>query len=117
MVWMFNRSDIKNNGEKLIPGLPLLFSAAYILFTGHFIDLNLFSMEKLILSVLLSSTLSLAAQELQPTVSQALLKVQVVDNKNKPQPGQLVTFKSPKDGKIYNGTTDAAGKFSILIPP
>ncbi|HLP20726.1 MAG TPA: OmpA family protein [Chitinophagales bacterium] len=57
------------------------------------------------------------AQELKPTATQALLKVQVIDNKNKPLANQQVTFTSLKDKKEFSGKTDAQGKFSILIPP
>jgi len=76
-------------------------------------------MKKIMLLLMISPILQLAAQQapLKATLTQALLKVIVVDDKNKPQTGQLVTFTSKKDGKQYNGTTDATGKFSMLIPP
>lgn len=75
-----------------------------------------------LLSLLLSCVLCLMsivsfAQELKADMTHALLKVEVVDNKQKPQANQLVSFVAIKDGKEFNGTTDAQGKFSILIPP
>lgn len=57
------------------------------------------------------------AQELKPTTTQAVLKVLVQDDKNKPLPNQAVTFISKTDKKEYSGITDASGRFSMLIPP
>ena len=74
-------------------------------------------MKKLFAAILLFTMFRVSAQELKPTITQALVKVLVVNDKNKPQAGQLVTFASTKDGKKYTGTTDATGKFSVLIPP
>jgi outer membrane protein OmpA-like peptidoglycan-associated protein len=76
-------------------------------------------MKKLLVLVIINTALQLCALQapLKATLSQALLQVIVVDDKNKPQTGQLVTFTSKKDGKMYNGTTDGAGKFNMLIPP
>jgi len=76
-------------------------------------------MKKLLVLVIVSAALHLSAQQqpLKATMTQALLKVQVVDDKNKPQAGQAITFTSKKDGKVYSGTTDGEGKFSMLIPP
>ncbi len=62
-------------------------------------------------------TTYLFAQELKPTPTQALLRVAVVNDKEKPQAKQEVSFTSTKDGKEFKGTTDASGKFSLLIPP
>ena len=74
-------------------------------------------MKKLFFLAFVFSIVQVQAQELKATLTQALLKVLVVDNKNKPQGGQVITFTSAKDGKEFTGTTDAAGKFSMLIPP
>ena len=74
-------------------------------------------MKKAILFAVVFTVFQLSAQELKPTLNQAVLKVFVKDNKDKPQAGQVVTFKSVKDGKEYTGTTNAEGKFSMLIPP
>ncbi len=60
--------------------------------------------------------LKLAAQDLQPTETEALLNVAVVNFANKPQEGEVVTFISTKDEKSFTGTTQADGKFSLLIP-
>jgi OmpA-OmpF porin, OOP family len=76
-------------------------------------------MKKLLTLIIVFTALHISAQQqaLKPTMTQALLKVLVVDDKNKPQAAQLITFTSKKDGKIYSGTTDNAGAFSMLIPP
>lgn len=55
-------------------------------------------------------------QELQPTDSDAVLKVSVIDFDKKPLTGEKVTFLSEKAKKLYSGVTDATGKFEILIP-
>jgi outer membrane protein OmpA-like peptidoglycan-associated protein len=67
--------------------------------------------------LLLISTTQLFSQDLKPTLTQALLKVVVVNDKEKPQVDQAVSFISVKDAKTYNGTTGADGKFAILVPP
>ena len=59
----------------------------------------------------------ISAQELKADMEHALLKVEVLDNKKKPQANQYISFVSLKEGKQYGGTTNAQGKFSILIPP
>ena len=71
----------------------------------------MFSLLLVILSI------SVSAQELKPTATEALLKVLVVNDKNKPQVSQFVTFVSEKDKKEYSGTTGADGKFQLLVPP
>ncbi|MDZ4844597.1 MAG: OmpA family protein [Chitinophagales bacterium] len=60
--------------------------------------------------------LSAVAQDMKPTDTEALLNVVVVNADNKPQEGEVITFLSLKDEKTFTGTTDAEGKFSILIP-
>ena len=74
-------------------------------------------MKRLIALAILFIAIGLRAQELKPTLSQALLKVVVIDDKNKPQGNLPVSFTSIKDGKEYTGSTNADGKFSILVPP
>jgi len=76
-------------------------------------------MRKLLFLTMICTALQISAQQapLKATMTQALLKVEVIDDKHKPQAGQLITFTSKKDGKVYSNTTDAAGKFSMLIPP
>jgi OmpA-OmpF porin, OOP family len=73
-------------------------------------------MKTLSLCLFLLTVVRLSGQELKATVGQGLVKVLVVNDKSKPQVGQLITFTSTKDQKKYTDTTDAAGKFSILIP-
>jgi outer membrane protein OmpA-like peptidoglycan-associated protein len=55
-------------------------------------------------------------QELEPTETEALLKVSVIDAMNKPLRGEKVSFTSDKTKKVYKGTTDTSGKFELLIP-
>ncbi len=74
-------------------------------------------MKNLFFCALVIISQTLLAQELKPTATQALLKVVVVNDKNKPQANQLVTFTSIKDGKAFSGTTNPSGKFELLIPP
>ena len=76
-------------------------------------------MKNLILFALLYTCTQLNAQQapLKATATQALLKVIVVDDKKKPQDGQMITFTAVKDAKEYMGVTDAQGRFSLLIPP
>jgi outer membrane protein OmpA-like peptidoglycan-associated protein len=57
------------------------------------------------------------AQELKPTLSQAVLTVIVEDDKGKPQTEKKITLTSEKNGRQYSGTTNADGKFVLLIPP
>ena len=64
-------------------------------------------MNKFFLFAFILISANVSAQELKPTMTQALLKVSVVDDKNKPQANQRVTFTSVKDGKEFSGTTDA----------
>lgn len=56
------------------------------------------------------------SQQLQPNDSDALVNVAVVNFQNKPMPGEKVSFQSAKTNKIYSGTTDATGKFEMLMP-
>ncbi len=71
---------------------------------------------KNILFVLSLGILDVSAQTLEPTATDALLNVSVVNDKDKPLKGEEITFVSLKDGKTYTGTTNADGKFSLLIP-
>ena len=74
-------------------------------------------MKNILFIVLLFTASCISAQELKATLTQAHLKVSVIDDKKNPQAGQSVTFTSAKDGKVFSGTTDANGKFEMLIPP
>ena len=73
-------------------------------------------MKEILFLILLFAGVYVSAQELNPTTTQAVLKVLVENDKKKPQVGQKVSFISLKDAKEYGGTTDATGRFSILIP-
>lgn len=59
---------------------------------------------------------NLFAQRLKPTQTECLLLVDVVNEKNKSQGGESVTFISQKTGKTYSGVTADTGKFLILVP-
>jgi outer membrane protein OmpA-like peptidoglycan-associated protein len=73
-------------------------------------------MKKFLFSLLFLAAIRLSAQQLNPTTTQAVLKVLVENDKKKPQVGQKVSFVSLKDGKEYAGTTNGEGNFSMLIP-
>ncbi len=57
-----------------------------------------------------------SAQELEPTLTEACLIVNVTDNKNKAQVGETVTFENTVTKKQYSGVTKENGKFNILVP-
>jgi outer membrane protein OmpA-like peptidoglycan-associated protein len=75
-------------------------------------------MKKLILLLFLPSLLGIKsyAQKLEPTEKDALITVSVVNEKNKPQGGEQVTFESIKTKKVFSGVTKDGGKFDILVP-
>jgi len=76
-------------------------------------------MKKIFLALILfSSTFSysLSAQDLEPTGTEALLTVTVINPQNKSEEGETVSFVSEKTKKVYTGVTNAEGKFEILIP-
>jgi outer membrane protein OmpA-like peptidoglycan-associated protein len=61
-------------------------------------------------------TVFLPAQELKPTLTQALIKVKALDDKRIAQTKNTITFSSKKDGKQYSGVTNETGQFSLLLP-
>lgn len=71
---------------------------------------------KLIGLLLIVSVLTSRAQVLEPTADKALLNVIVTNDKQKPLEGEIVSFISAKDKKVYKSHTKADGKFSILVP-
>ncbi len=77
-------------------------------------------MKKLLLlfisPVIFYNSPSVSAQELKPTEKEALLTVSVVNEKEKAQVGEQVTFESITTKKTYSGVTKAGGKFDILVP-
>jgi OmpA-OmpF porin, OOP family len=73
-------------------------------------------MKTIFTSALFLSVLFSSAQTLQPTETEALLTVVVVDKAQKPLEGEKVTFVASKDKKMYSGVTKADGKFDLLVP-
>lgn len=73
-------------------------------------------MKKIITFLILVSSFYLNAQDLQPTETEALLTVVVVDKSQKALEGETVTFIATKDKKVYSGVTKANGKFDLLVP-
>jgi outer membrane protein OmpA-like peptidoglycan-associated protein len=67
-----------------------------------------------ILCILIS--ISLFAQNTEPTETQALLKVTVTNYKEAPRQNEPITFESSKTKEQYSGVTNEKGKFSILVP-
>lgn len=67
-----------------------------------------------ILFILLSKVCG--AQNLVPTMSEALLKVKVTDLDDNPSQGEIITFINKQNQNAYEGITDDNGLFEILIP-
>jgi OOP family OmpA-OmpF porin len=63
-----------------------------------------------------TASFSQTPDELQPTDSQALVEVIVVNANLKSQEGEKISFVSVKTGKAYEGTTNEDGKFKVLVP-
>lgn len=63
---------------------------------------------------MLAGTLGFA--QLEPTETEALLTVEVINKSTSSKEGELVEFVAQKTGKKYSGVTDLSGKFSVLIP-
>ncbi|MDN5214327.1 OmpA family protein [Fulvivirgaceae bacterium BMA12] len=57
-----------------------------------------------------------SAQELAPTLTEALLKVKVTDLNDIPSQGEIITFINKQNQRTYEGITDTDGMFQILIP-
>jgi outer membrane protein OmpA-like peptidoglycan-associated protein len=74
-------------------------------------------MKKILIALLLVPAAQLLAQDLKPTLTQALLTVIVQDDKGKPEPDKKITLTSKKTGQQFTGVTNAEGKFVLLIPP
>lgn len=79
-------------------------------------------MKKLILLFLLPSLLGEGlgvrsfAQKLEASEKDALITVNVVNEKKKPQVGEKVMFENLADKKVYSGVTKENGKFDVLVP-
>ena len=77
---------------------------------------NFVNMRYTILLMLVIAALRIAAQELQPTDTEAVLTVLVLDAEKVPRQDQKVTLLGQEDERSYQGITDANGKFQVLIP-
>lgn len=55
-------------------------------------------------------------QTLKPTETEALINVIVTNEKHNPRKGDVIIFENEKSKVSYTGTSDASGKFSILLP-
>lgn len=64
----------------------------------------------------LSAIIVFAQEQLAPTETEALVKVNVTTKDGTPQVGEKVQFKSTKDGNKQVHTSNAEGKFDILLP-
>lgn len=75
-------------------------------------------MKKILLLLCITSFLGewAYAQKLEPTEKDALLIVQVINEKKKSQIGEQVMFESVTTQKMYSGVTKEDGKFDILVP-
>jgi OmpA-OmpF porin, OOP family len=73
-------------------------------------------MKYIIASLLLFSAFCSQAQTLEPTETDALINVIVVDKSQKFLEGEKVTFVSQTTKKSYSGVTKADGKFDVLVP-
>jgi outer membrane protein OmpA-like peptidoglycan-associated protein len=73
-------------------------------------------MKNFILFIFAIASVNSFSQKLEPTETQALLTVIVVNDKVKPLEGEKVSFLATKDKKVYSGITKADGKFQLLVP-
>lgn len=73
-------------------------------------------MKKIIASFLLFPVFCSVAQTLEPTETDALINVIVVDKSQKFLEGEKVTFVSQTTKKTYSGVTKVDGKFDVLVP-
>ena len=77
-------------------------------------------MKKLILLLLFPSCMfhatSSVAQKLVATEQNALITVNVVNEKKKAQVGEKVMFENMANKKVYSGITKEDGKFDVLVP-
>lgn len=73
------------------------------------------TMRAIIVLLILSLSISVYSQKLEPTESEALIDVTVTNFKGVPRANEPIIFKSVKTKQQYPGTTDAQGKFSLLL--
>ncbi len=55
-------------------------------------------------------------QDLQPTETEALVEVKVMDFENNVKEGEQILLEGMHNQKVFTGITDASGSFSLLIP-
>ncbi|MCB9233760.1 MAG: OmpA family protein [Bacteroidia bacterium] len=70
----------------------------------------------LLILLLLSLTLLTRAQNLQPTETKALMRVEVTDFEANPRPNEIITFHSKNTGREVRKVTGENGTFEILLP-
>ncbi len=73
-------------------------------------------MRALIVLLILSINISAYSQKPEPTETESLINVTVTNFKDVPRPNEIIIFESNKSKVKYQGTTDAKGKFSMLLP-
>ncbi len=73
-------------------------------------------MRTLIAIILIFSFTALKSQTLQPTKTEALLKVYVTNSKEEPRGSEIVILEGKTDKKQYTGVTNNEGKCEFLIP-
>ena len=73
-------------------------------------------MKKLILLLIFPSVISSFAQKMEPTPTEAMIAVKVVNPKQKPQIGEQVTFENTVTKKTFMGVTKDNGTFDVLVP-
>ena len=71
-------------------------------------------MKRIVLALLLLPLAALA-QPIEPTETHALLNGTVTDMAGTPSSGDIITFTGRNTGDIVKGTTDKAGKYSLLL--
>jgi outer membrane protein OmpA-like peptidoglycan-associated protein len=74
-------------------------------------------MKKLLFASLFAlASFSVYSQDAQPDETNAMLKVTVLDQDNKPIPNEKIIIQSDKTQKVYSGISDGSGKFQLLLP-
>lgn len=74
-------------------------------------------MRKNILAVLLLFCINFTfAQVLKPTETEVMINVTVTNFENIPRANDLIIFSGEKSKKVFSDTTNALGKFSVLLP-
>lgn len=69
-----------------------------------------------IICLLLAIQIKVFGQKLAANATDALITVHVINERNRAQSGETVTFESMTTKKLYTGITKENGKFEILVP-